>query len=381
MPPSLAELRARPDDRELLLVYADWLESQGHPRGELIAVQDAEAGCETVEQFERARARAIELVEGSAELRPEWSTLDSPRRPNAWALWRRGFVRRLELLVDRPTPRTGAGLRGWSELLASLLAHPSLALLEELLIRVDLRGEPLDEAEAALTIVTDGLVGWLAEPDPRPGLLLALWTSRPPRSGQRERYRMSLPGTRKLWYSTDITRFLPPGDSPITELEHAFAASEDERRFDLLWFDSRGAFRDLFEVCSRELGTTAPSLDASLSVHVRHMAERRQAPVLAQHDPLPQRRIVGFIDNLAARFDWPASTHPLAPRRLAARRPEAITLELGCERLDGKRSLMPALARFGDVEWWWVEDRCDDREWLGLIGLGSDQLLALACIE
>ena len=36
-----AALRARPDDRETFLVYADWLQARGDPRGALIAAQHA----------------------------------------------------------------------------------------------------------------------------------------------------------------------------------------------------------------------------------------------------------------------------------------------------------------------------------------------------
>ena len=34
-----ANILAHPDDREAYLVYADWLQSHGDPRGELVAVQ------------------------------------------------------------------------------------------------------------------------------------------------------------------------------------------------------------------------------------------------------------------------------------------------------------------------------------------------------
>lgn len=357
MSPTLDELRARPDDRELLLVYADWLASQGHPRGELIVLQDAEQRCASADEFERARARAIELIEGEAELLPDVSMLPQQR---AWAVWRGGFVRRLELLIDRPAPQPGAGLRGWSELLAGMLAHPSMALLDELLIRVDLRGEPIDETEAALAIVGDGVAGWRGESGP--ALLLALWTYRYPRSEQRDRLQSTLPGVRKLWYSTDITRIVPPSDSPIVALEQAIGD-----QLEIVWFDARGNFREQF------IGT-----EPSLTVHVRHMAERRLEPMLARADPLPRRRIANFLDQLAARFDAPDGARLLAPRRWADPRPESIELALARRRLGYDRTIASVLTRFADVEWWWIEQRCDGRAWTGLCGLGSDQLLVLA---
>ncbi|HVH99358.1 MAG TPA: TIGR02996 domain-containing protein [Enhygromyxa sp.] len=374
MPPTLAELRARPDDRELLLVYADWLESQGHPRGELIAVQDAEAHCETIEEFERARTRASELIESSVELAPELPAFEGGSQRKLWALWQRGFVRRLELLIDQPAPSPGLGLRGWSELLARLLEHPSLALLEELLIRVDLRGEPLDEAEAALAIVTGGLARWHGTP-----LLLALWTSRPPRSDQRDRYRMALPGVRTLWYSTDITRILPPSGSPISALEGELVRKGTGLEgLDLAWIDSRGLFREVFEavVIERQLHSSG---DPSLAVHVRHMAERRRPPMLACHDPVAQRRIEGVLDNLAARFHGSAVAQPLAPRRLGPR-PEPLALATACERLGDDGTIERALAGITNLDWWWFADGSDGLIWLGLCGLGSEQLLTVAML-
>jgi uncharacterized protein (TIGR02996 family) len=377
---SLGDLRARPDDRELLLVYGDWLESQGHPRGELIAVQDAERRCASIEEFERARARAVELVNAHAELRPDVAMLDDDRR-RLWALWRGGFVRRLEVLIDRPAPSRGEGLRGWSRLLAQILAHPSLALVEEVLIRFDLRGEPLDESEAALTILREGFADWRAEPGPRPATSLALWSSRIPTVGARDRLHAMLPELRPSWYSTDITVFPPPRDSPTTELEGAMARlAPDSGRFDLVWFDTAGRFRDVFGARPREIQPFG-SIDPSLRMVVERMGARRRG--LASCDEVPQRRIAGIIEALAARLDTEVVFgHPMAPRSLAEPRPT---------RLDGDRvfdhlragwqidtsALDPALERFAGCEWWWIEDRCAGEPWTGLCGLGDAELLLL----
>jgi uncharacterized protein (TIGR02996 family) len=364
VPPSLAELRERPDDRDRLLVYADWLESRGDPRGELIAVQDAEQHCASVEEFERARARAIELVEEHGELLPDLGTLPGPRQ-SAWAVWRGGFIRRLEILVDRPAPRPGAGLRGWSELIASMLAHPSTALLEELLIRVDLRGEPLDETAAALAIALDGVAGW------KNPLTLALWTYRPPRADLRDRFHAALPGIRTRWYSTDITRTVPPQGSPIVALEQAIGVERGiPSHFDLVWFDARGNFREQFI-----------DGEPSLGVHVRHIAERLGPPRLACDDRVPQRRIYGLLDQLAARFDSPSGAHPLAPRRLTESRPERLALETAFERSFVDASLAAALAGFAELEWWRIADSVDGQAWSGVCGLGPEQLLTVAVLR
>jgi uncharacterized protein (TIGR02996 family) len=53
----LAQIRARPDDDSLRLVYADWLLEHGDPLGELIVLQDREArGAATAEEQKRGRA-------------------------------------------------------------------------------------------------------------------------------------------------------------------------------------------------------------------------------------------------------------------------------------------------------------------------------------
>jgi uncharacterized protein (TIGR02996 family) len=356
--PSLAELRSRPDDRELLLVYGDWLESQGDPRGELIAVQDAEQHCASLEEFEAARARALELIE-HAELLPDTSGLGK-----VWASWQGGFIRRLELLLDEVPAE---GKPRWDRLIVSLLEHPSLALLNELLIRFD--GDYNLPMAVRMDFVRTEIArlgrSWPTAKQSRWRPLVAVWTNRVPSSVQRDEFFRALPHAQTLWYSTDLTRFPPPPDSPVVALERALIGRGDAARFELVWFDARGRFRELVAT-------------PSFAVHVRHMAEHRHGPLLACHDPVPQRRIAGLLDNLAARFDVPARAQPLAPRPLVERRPQSIELANACARLGDDGSLLPALANFTDVEWWWIEERCEGGAWLGLCGLGREQLLAFA---
>jgi uncharacterized protein (TIGR02996 family) len=105
-----------PEGDEVALVFADWLQSVGDPRGELINVQHA---LETAAGEERARLAESErrilsthkkrlLVDGFT------ATLE----------WRRGFVRRLQL-----TERSLA-----SSALPRVFTHPSFRLLTEMAV-------------------------------------------------------------------------------------------------------------------------------------------------------------------------------------------------------------------------------------------------------
>jgi hypothetical protein len=254
-------------------------------------------------------------------------------------------------------------------------------LVEELLIRFDFRGEPLDEAEAALTIVRNGFADWLAEPGPKPMISLALWTYRVPTGEARERLRTTLPELRPIWYSTDITVIPPPRESATSELEGALTdLAPDSGRFDLVWFDALGRFRDLFGVRPREIRPFGTN-DPSLRMYVERMGDRRRN--LARPDVVPQRRIAGIVEALAARLDTRAGTlHPLAPRPLDLSRTELLGSHELFEWLRSRWSIditpvVPALAQFTDVEWWWIEDRCDGEPWTGLCGLGDAELLLL----
>jgi len=113
--PLTATLLADPTSVEARLVYADWLQAQGDPRGELIALELrlAEAGQDPA-VVERAQelSRSIEarLLEGWP---PESVTLE----------WRLGFVRAV-----RSRGRPWSGL---AEKLGPLLEDAALLLLEE----------------------------------------------------------------------------------------------------------------------------------------------------------------------------------------------------------------------------------------------------------
>jgi uncharacterized protein (TIGR02996 family) len=394
--PSLAELRAQPDDPGLRLVYADWLASQGHPRGELIAVQELERRCTSVDELARVRARAHALIRDHEALRPELGLpADAHRR--LWAQWDRGFVRRVELHIDRPGPRVGEGLGAWSALLRRLLAHPSLALIEALAISVDIRGEPIDETEASLAIVAEGLLGWLAEPGPKPPMSVTLSTARVPHAGLRERLGAAVSPIRPLWLSLDRTMFPPPAVAPIVALQRALTHEAELRgRYELLWFDARG-HRVHCAVVGHELGLFEISdprvwaSDAGL-----------ETSGLAEPDPLLQRRALGLLERMAPHFDRAPSSMGDADREAADRHspllPAAIDVsalvELGLDEVIARlgsdwggdlRPIFAALAGFGGYAWIYVERgqahdqaRGQAHGWARLIGLGEDQALVLA---
>ena len=122
-----------PDDPAELLVYADWLQTQGDPRGELIALQQAGNHRAAGELLERA---AAQLLGEAAEARELFA-----------ATWERGFVRELAIGHSERDPahrRWLAAMRALlpdvpacylhGVLLETLFASPSLGQLRDIVI-------------------------------------------------------------------------------------------------------------------------------------------------------------------------------------------------------------------------------------------------------
>jgi len=110
-----AALLADPSDSATALVYADWLQQRGHPRGALIALQHANLDDE-----------AAQLLDEHEDdlLGPLASYLDSDG--SLELTWELGFVRRARI-----------GRRGGDsgpQVLWEVLRHPSTRLLRELVI-------------------------------------------------------------------------------------------------------------------------------------------------------------------------------------------------------------------------------------------------------
>src|SRR5690348_5174742 len=134
-----AAIAADPEDEGPYLVYADWLQWRGDPRGELIVVQHA---LETArgQAWAKLRIRERELLSRYREalLGPAALHLDSRHFD-----WRRGFVDRMSAgflfdergqLVVHPSL---ALVRAMSNVEFRWLREASLPLLEELAVSHD----------------------------------------------------------------------------------------------------------------------------------------------------------------------------------------------------------------------------------------------------
>lgn len=132
-----ARLAEDPDDEAAYAVYGDWLQRQGDPRGELIALQlarEAEVARGTARsKLATAIAKLVErqasvLLGGLAALVPD--VRDLAAEP---LIWRRGFIHRVVL-----TSRAGE----LGAIVGQILAHPSGRFVRELAVQCD----DLDEA-------------------------------------------------------------------------------------------------------------------------------------------------------------------------------------------------------------------------------------------
>jgi uncharacterized protein (TIGR02996 family) len=121
-------LRENPNDTAGFLVYADFLQSHGDPRGELIALHHAGKSDDAAAFIEE---HADELL---GPLRRYEKTLDGSD-VDAFE-WNLGFIRRARLSLD--TNCIDGRELSLPEALAALLEHPSGALLEELVIGVNM---------------------------------------------------------------------------------------------------------------------------------------------------------------------------------------------------------------------------------------------------
>jgi uncharacterized protein (TIGR02996 family) len=121
-----------PTDSGRCLVYADWLQGQGHPRGELGVIQSSRASRPKEAALTKAENR---LFEEHPELAPQ-RVMAAVRRPRkagqtedaSTVTWENGFLAAARIARGAGSPFTVR------ELLAELLGHPAARFLRELRI-------------------------------------------------------------------------------------------------------------------------------------------------------------------------------------------------------------------------------------------------------
>ncbi|WP_254625422.1 TIGR02996 domain-containing protein [Myxococcus sp. CA051A] len=124
-----ATLLKDPDNVETYLVYGDWLQSQGDPRGELIALQHAASKAEGAEASDLKR-RVTALIQKHQALL--LGSLATPWADEELSLeWHLGFIRAAR--VGRKEFNSTLDV---SETVSTLLAHPSARFLKSLTVGI-----------------------------------------------------------------------------------------------------------------------------------------------------------------------------------------------------------------------------------------------------
>lgn len=158
--PLFQEILANPHDRELRLVFADWLEEQGDPRGELVRLQcQLENMTRSETGYSRLRARAGKLE------RQHGGFGDLKKVAIAKTELRGGFAERVELTparwikhaaeIIRTTPLRDLRLKGKSAKFAQIAEIPELSQLKAL----ELRQPKIDNASLEALIKSPHLDG------------------------------------------------------------------------------------------------------------------------------------------------------------------------------------------------------------------------------
>jgi hypothetical protein len=367
--PSLASLREHRDDLELRAVHADALQAEGDVRGELVALQLALAATETFAEREQADARIAALMDEHPELAPPTppELVSGPR--HAWGCWSGGYLTTLEVLIDRSSPElhpdARSGLAGWVRALRELLSHPACALLERLLLRFDLRGEPIDETEFASSLARQLLADDPSGATPS----LDLWTERAPSLGVRMALAKALARHAPMWFASDITLVPPPEDSALLRLEHALAGYR-HCRIDLLWFDARGRWHGRLSSVPHGLELlpgrpTSPAL--------RRLAERGAV----FHPASLPTRLAHALEGLASMhtYAWAYHDEPvLAPRPTPMPRP--LDEEQAARAIRLPRDHADRLAGFADMAFFDARAlRQGSATWTGIVGVSPHECL------
>lgn len=129
-PDLAAAIFDHPDDDSGYLVYADWLQARGEPRGELISLEHGRArkphNARVIRALRQFRQRYGRMLPARViEAMEIWPPYDATCELD----WHMGYIRRARFDKRGPNPRYTV-----RELVASLLTHPSALFLRELAI-------------------------------------------------------------------------------------------------------------------------------------------------------------------------------------------------------------------------------------------------------
>ncbi|HEU0029762.1 MAG TPA: TIGR02996 domain-containing protein [Kofleriaceae bacterium] len=130
-----AEIRQRPDDPAPYLVYADWLQNRGDPRGDLITIQHRLAADPTDRQLRRAEGSLLDAHSGYLLPKAFDALIRSPRRAGedpymrCETTWFLGFLQRVR--IARKPSQKDIELPA---LVSELLRHPSAVFLRSLVL-------------------------------------------------------------------------------------------------------------------------------------------------------------------------------------------------------------------------------------------------------
>lgn len=124
-----AAILKNPNDADAYLVYGDWLQSKGDPRGELIVVQHALHAKPEFRKFqELSRTEAALMEKHKSAFMP--SSL-AERESLVKSTWFLGFMKSLRIGLDYDTADEGVQM---PDLIKAALNHPSGRFLQELTI-------------------------------------------------------------------------------------------------------------------------------------------------------------------------------------------------------------------------------------------------------
>lgn len=126
---AIAEDPERPDP---YLVYADWLQAKGDPRGELITIEHALLSKPEFRRWQELTRQEEALIEKNRDaLMGETLSKNAERLKLTWHL---GFIRSARVAVDYESHEAGVRVPA---LIEALLDHPSGRFLQELVVGLE----------------------------------------------------------------------------------------------------------------------------------------------------------------------------------------------------------------------------------------------------